>query len=316
MTRLGIRLLTAVLVLSGQAWAPPAWAQDQPAAEALFRSAREAAELGDWLTACDRFEESYRLEPAPGTVLNLAKCREELGQLASAWNRYGEVIDRLPAQDPRVQYAQKKQAELKPQVPTLTLLAPEEGGDVTVFLNGVELSAASFKVPLPLDPGEVRIRVESPERQAWTHTFRLAKNEQLTQKLLLGELLVPAEPQLAVMWKEPPEARALSSQEIWGWTAVGVGGLGVLASAGGFFWALAESNVVKDHCMGDLCDKLGYDASQRGQTAVVLGWVGASVGVLGLGIGTYLLMTDQGENVSLSVRPTYGGMSLSLGGSL
>src|SRR6478736_2091435 len=99
-------LVTAVLVVTTAAlpvvWTAPAGAQEQAAAEALFRSAREAAARGDWVTACDRFEET------PGSVFNLAKCREELGQLASAWKRYGEVIQKLPESDARVGYAKER----------------------------------------------------------------------------------------------------------------------------------------------------------------------------------------------------------------
>src|SRR5262245_63210105 len=75
-------------------------------AEALFRAGREAAEKGDYASACARFEESHRLEPAAGTVFNLADCYEKRGQVASAWQRYREVKERLPAGDERVTFAE------------------------------------------------------------------------------------------------------------------------------------------------------------------------------------------------------------------
>src|SRR5688572_29187335 len=86
--------------------------RDRAAAEALFRAGREAAGRGDYATACQRFEESNRLEPTAGTVMNLANCREQLGQIASAWQRYREAIEKLPAEDERVGIARERSAEI------------------------------------------------------------------------------------------------------------------------------------------------------------------------------------------------------------
>src|SRR4051812_28534695 len=76
-------------------------AGDSISAEALFAAGREAAQRGDYRQACDKFAESQRLDPAPGTLINLGDCNEHLGLLASAWRYYREAADRLPG-DKRV----------------------------------------------------------------------------------------------------------------------------------------------------------------------------------------------------------------------
>lgn len=314
-----MRPLQHVLVALGLVviWAAPAHAQEQAAAEALFRSAREAAERGDWVTACDRFEESNRLEPAPGTVLNLAKCREELGQIASAWKRYREVVQRLPPSDLRVAYAKKREAELAAEVPHLTLIPPDGEGELRVKVNEMEVSKASFGVPLPLDPGEVRIVVSAEGREDWTERFKLEAGERVTRELAFGPRLPePRErPSSAGAGSAPGER---SAQGTLGWTALGIGGAGLLAGAGGMIWAFVESQTVADpaHCDAARCDQVGFDASQRGQSAVVLGWIGLGVGALGLGLGTYLLATDDGKTLSVSARPSWDGAMLTIGGRL
>ncbi|MFO0567610.1 MAG: hypothetical protein U0263_18270 [Polyangiaceae bacterium] len=55
--------------------------RDATAAEALFNAGRDAVKAGDYPTACAKFRESNRLDPAPGTVLNLADCEEHLGHV-------------------------------------------------------------------------------------------------------------------------------------------------------------------------------------------------------------------------------------------
>ena len=63
-------------------------------ASRLFAEGRELAKRGDHAAACQAFIESYALEPAVGTLLNLARCDEELGAPARAWVKYREVIQR------------------------------------------------------------------------------------------------------------------------------------------------------------------------------------------------------------------------------
>ncbi|NOU28880.1 MAG: hypothetical protein HOO96_13330, partial [Polyangiaceae bacterium] len=57
--------------------AAPAFRDD---AETLFREGRKALEAGDYAVACAKFAESQRIEPAPGTLLNLAGCEERSGK--------------------------------------------------------------------------------------------------------------------------------------------------------------------------------------------------------------------------------------------
>src|SRR5262245_59061569 len=68
-------------------------------AEALFRAGRAATARGDHAAACTHYRESYRLEQAPGTLLNLALCEETLGKLASAWQHYQDAVFDLSAED-------------------------------------------------------------------------------------------------------------------------------------------------------------------------------------------------------------------------
>ncbi len=179
-------VLLAALLLAELLRAGFGYCQEQAAAEALFRSGKAAASRGDWQTACDRFQESERLEPAPGTLLNLARCREKLGQLASAWKRYGEVAQRLPKEDPRARYSLRKEKELEARVPRLILLPPEDGDVFSVRLGGVSVSAASFGVPLPVDPGAITVTVDAEGREPHQMEVALQEGERRQLQLVLG----------------------------------------------------------------------------------------------------------------------------------
>src|SRR5687767_4595561 len=90
---MGARSITcavAIIAIAAPAAAQPS--ESVAAAEQLFTQARDLFDAGDYAAACPRFEASYKLDPALGTLLNLATCHERLGALASAWGRYREVV--------------------------------------------------------------------------------------------------------------------------------------------------------------------------------------------------------------------------------
>src|SRR5436190_14534460 len=71
--------------------------QRESVAESLFRQAREEMKRGEAAAACPKFEESYRLDPSIGTLLNLALCEEALGHSATAWTKLRQFLDSAPA---------------------------------------------------------------------------------------------------------------------------------------------------------------------------------------------------------------------------
>src|SRR5689334_2088270 len=60
-------------------------------AEDLFQQGVALANQGKWAEAATKFEESNRVERAPGTTVNLADCYEHVGKLASAWTLFVEA---------------------------------------------------------------------------------------------------------------------------------------------------------------------------------------------------------------------------------
>src|SRR4051812_35827383 len=150
------QLLPICSALPAVALSRPALAaapRDPSAADALFQSAKEAFDRGDLATACPRFAESQRLDPAPGTVLNLGACEEKRGHVAAAWQAFREAREALPAGDFRIAYADERIAALGPKVPRVVLRLHAPPAGTRVFRDDMELGPSSAGVPLPMDPG-------------------------------------------------------------------------------------------------------------------------------------------------------------------
>ncbi len=147
-----VAVLGAALLLAP---GPARAAGDAASAEALFEVGRAALERGDYETACAKLGESQRLDPAAGTLMNLAACEEKRGRLASAWESFRGALGLLRADDERRSIVTERLTSLEARLPRLVLvLAPSAPALTRVLRDGSELGRAALGVPLPLDPGK------------------------------------------------------------------------------------------------------------------------------------------------------------------
>lgn len=237
----------------------PAGAQgtDTAAAQALFVEGRSAAVRGDMATACALFEESQRLEPAPGTLLNLASCEEALGKVASAWAHVLGALDKLPATDERSEVATAMARRLEPRLPKLVVhLAPSAPAATQVRRNDVELGAGALGVSIAVDPGPHTLVATAPGRSARRYPLRIAEGQHVELSVEPGPPIASKSVDLAPRPNRAP-----------GWFMLG--GAGVLAATGAVFGALAleQSAIMKDHCDAlRRCDQDGLSAARSGHT--------------------------------------------------
>src|SRR5688572_7116489 len=82
-------LLCGTLLVCHVANAQPT---DAALAETLYQQARTLMDQKKYDEACQKFAESHRLDPATGTLLNLAACNEARNKLATAWAQYNDAV--------------------------------------------------------------------------------------------------------------------------------------------------------------------------------------------------------------------------------
>ncbi len=165
-----IALLLTTVTLTG--WAETA--TDKATAQALFDAAKNLLKDGKYTEACPKLAESQRLDPAPGTLLNLADCYEKSGLTASAWATWLEAAAAThnAGQTDRERMARERAAKLKPTLVSITLIVPESNRVTGLDLkrDGSAAAPATWGIPVPVDPGTHTIVASAPGRRSWQTT--------------------------------------------------------------------------------------------------------------------------------------------------
>ena len=296
-------LLLAIVLATSTAFAQ---GRDAPAAEVLFREGRAAFDRGDFKTARARFAESQRLDPAAGTLLNLAMAEARLADVTRAWEHAKAAVDSLPPGDDRVAIARALYAELDHRVPRLRIvLAEGSPTGARVLRDDVELREGSLGVVLPVDAGEHVVRVTAPGRDERRYPISLHEGATL-------ELVVEAGPALTAPRASGEPTVPARGAPVLGYAVLGAGviGLGVGTFAG--LQVLSKKRDVDRHCdAARVCDDTAFEAASSGKTWSTVSTVSFVAGAALVGAGAYLVLSyGNSGQATASLHP--GGVSASL----
>jgi hypothetical protein len=267
---LPLACVAALLLASSSARAqspPPPASTDKVAAEALFEDGRRLLAAGNFAEACPKFAASERLDPSPGTLLNLASCYEKVGKVATAWATYREAASAANAagRNEYVATAQRHAEALAPKLPRLsvTVTQPVEGMQIT--RDGVRVERGEWGTPIPIDPGTHTIEVSAPGHKPWQSGVEVRPDSlQLSVSVPLLEALpvdtaAPAPPPPT----SPPPGPALppvvpavpqdtvsrgGGQRVLGLIMAGAGVVGLGVGGGFAFSAKSQYNTSLSNC--------------------------------------------------------------------
>ncbi len=320
---LGIALLVGATAVSTDRQAH-AQAGDASAATELFREGRDALEAKDYATACAKLEESMRLDAHVGTLISLAGCEEAMGKLARARARWQQAVDLAHnAGDKREGYAVDKLRSIDPRVPRLTLRrGPNAPPTMTARRDDVELGAASFDAPLPVEIGTHTVTASAEGFASSTTSVDLGEGDSKEVVLETGAALPPPPveappPPPNPLTEIPPEAppRASPLRPI----AVAVGGVGVVALGVGTYLGiqvLEAKSQKPGSCTGTGCDPDGTNRTNALKEGDAANIAFASAGVLLVTAGAFwfLAPTTPAKKSTVHVAPRVGlgmmGMAL------
>ena len=304
MSRSTGRIIALVLVttsLSSSAIAQTS--RDPTAAEALFLAGREAMKNGDYSTACAKFKESDRLDPATGTAANLADCQEKLGRIAAAWASWKEAIELLPANDERLKPMRDRANALEKRVPRLTVHgAATLPPDATMTRDGVEMTRASLDTSIPEEPGPHTIVVMAPGHADRSYPIELKESESTEITVDAGDLVAspspapvvarPPEPKKIVDVGPPPDSHPGKTNRTIGYGLVGLGVAGVGLGMVTGIVAMGKKDDLQGNCFpANVCNADGASAARTGHAMALVSTVSFVVAGAALAGGAVLLLT-------------------------
>lgn len=312
----------AVLLVTGAAHADVT-ATERAMARELFEQGRKLMKDKKYAQACAKLGESQRLDPAPGTLLNLAVCHEAEGKPATAWSEFNDALTlaRRDGRNDRVELATKYLQKLEARLSRLTIEVPMDSRvpGLEVRLDGGGVGKPVWGTAVPVDPGDHVVEATSPGREPWRAEIALGDNGD-RQSVKVPRLKKLAEPKPGAAPKDQPAADrgartedTGSAQRTAGYVvgALGLVGLGI----GGYFGLRAFSrwDERNAHCTDAGCDPTGVEAGDDAERAAMIANVGVGVGLAAVAVGTYLVLTAGSSEHAASARPTSDGHGLVLG---
>jgi hypothetical protein len=138
-------------------------------AEALFRQGKQLMGQKKFAEACEAFDASQKLDPSIATMLNQADCREQNGQLATAWGLFLDAerqtrssSDRSAANLGKV--ATQRAAKLEARLSKLTIVVAADAklAGLQVMRNTDAVDSATWNRELPIDGGTYTITAKAP----------------------------------------------------------------------------------------------------------------------------------------------------------
>ncbi len=286
-------VVAGVLLLAS----PPAHAQGQPAlADDLFRSARQLLEQGKVAEACSRFAESQRLDPKPGTLLNLGLCHEREGRNATAYAEVTEATQQLArlGDKEREALARTRLEAIAPNVAKVAIVLPPDSPVDRLMIDDHEVGRAAWSIPIPLDPGPHKVTASASGRRSSTQSIDVGRTGGVV-RLELAPLeleAAPVAPPAPSRGTEEPVATSSGKRT----ASLVVLGTGAVALGLGTFFGLRAVSAKSDVDAGcpstKGCNDAGLDAVDSGRTSATISTVAFGVGLVAVGVGIYLFATS------------------------
>lgn len=253
-------------------------------AQVLFDEAVALMAAGHFDEACPKLAESQRLDPAGGTLLNLASCLENQGQLASAYATYADALGAAvrDGRKDREALVRERLAAIQPRIPRLELRVAGATPGLEIKLDGTKLGATSWRSALPMDAGSHTLEASAPGHAPWTHPFVVTADSARVTIDVPALAALPAAPPPRATTPPPSPGAAPGSDGRPLATGLWIGG-GVAAAAGLVVGAvaLASKGVSDDHCpTPTTCDAEGVRAMSTARTLAWTANVAIGVGAL------------------------------------
>lgn len=309
-------------------------AENRAAAEVLFRDAKALSDKEQYDLACPKFQESHRIDPKPGTILNLAVCHEKQGKVASAWLDYMEAASfaARAGQKDREAFAKEQAEKLDKTIPRLVVRVPVTTPGIVVKLDAAVVSEGVWGSATPINPGDHAIEATAPGYKAWSSILKIENEpgnvDAIVPKLDLESARPPVDkpkdppkgdgtsgvsnpdpPIKHKMPNKPKPTKSGFSAPLWigvGLGAVGLAGMIYGTVYGAKTLSLRDAGNVECGPPGDetFCTYKGLELQAQAAATAPYSTAGFIVGGIGVGAGAALILLGLRNTITKTKTPT------------
>ncbi len=309
---LALGLLCAVL-LTSPAGAEPNEA-DRATARSLALEGHAALQSKDYKTAADRFGRADTLVHAPTLVVDWARSLQGLGRFVEAHEKYEQVLrEGVTSSSPKswtraLEDAKKELDALKPRLGWVIVVL-KEPTEASVTIDDVVVPAAALGVKRAADPGFPEVKATAPGYEPFKQTVTVGPGEEKTLEVAMIKApevaAAPVAPSNDVYRGRPSQSRRIAS-----FVVLGVGGAGLLAGGITGAMALKKRADLRSECVDSVCRSSSAKKISTYHTYGTISAATLGVGVLGVGAGVVLLLTEPKQetpsDAQLQWRPLIG----------
>ncbi len=322
---------SAVTVYSSDAVAQPSVADKETARSLLDRGEQKLA-AKDFVGAERDFAAAHELVKVPTTGIRLGKAQEKNGKLLEARDVWLWVarFPQKPGESPAFGEARTEAAALAkaiaPRIPALVIqVQAPEGVEPVVEIDGKPVPAAALSLPRKVNPGQRVVAVSAPGFDRVEGKVSVKEGETRTVSIEMkakaggagGEATVsgsgdtlpdpPPDDGAARPYDSGADSGGSSALMIVGFT---VAGLGFAVGSVTGLMSLSAASDAKEHCEGSTCRPVAQDDIDRSESLATVSNIGFGVGLVGLGIGIWQLVSQPSGSAQASRRSTWkvGGL--------
>lgn len=309
-----------------------AFADDAAKARAAFNDGVQLEAAGNFAAALTKFQEVAQFKRTPKVLFHIALCQEKLGHLVEALGGYKLAAHEAEA-DPKangetIDKAGEAIAGLEKRIPKLVIKRGKGADSAKISLDGVDLGQGGDKTH-SVDPGSHSIDATDKGKEPFSQIVKLAEGETKTVEIAMKPRTAATPPDDEKKDKkdekkddEKKDDGVKLSTDDKSIVPYVVLGAGVAAFGFGVFEGLKRNSLKSDldAACGDQpkCPASAKSIQDDGKKAATLATVGLGLGVIGIGVGTYLVVAQGGEkkkearpakprvDLQINVGSTYG----------
>jgi hypothetical protein len=313
-------------------------ASDVAAARALGQEGVKLADAGNCADAIDRLARAEKMFHAPTTLARLGECQIITGKVVEGSENLNRVVrETLPANAPAPfvqaqERAKKVLADAKPKIAKLKIaVAAPADAQLSVKVDGEPVPVANLNTNRPMDPGEHLVEATAPGFKNASAKVKLSEGGVDSVALTLEP--DPNAPKAATAGAAPATGSRGGApaddggrSKAPGYVVLAVGGVGLGVGVVTGLLALGKKSDLDSACgTAKVCTPAEQDTIDSGKTLATVSTIGFGAGIVGVAVGTYLLLTSgpssnapataTASRSTLTVRPVLDVSRVGLAGT-